>query len=177
MIKPAWAHQISPELSKRIKQEAYRYVAGGKFETWAEDIAQEVHILFSLRGKGQTVRQAIMEAHASLLGQRDTARFIANSTVAEIPEVPVSRPDSEPVDWQKRLGSLNEMDRILIVLTYEWEFTLKEIGHLLGKSEATACLRLRKILHMMKASLPRGTGQQSAFEPAQKPWRPPGRPT
>jgi predicted transcriptional regulator len=118
----------------------------------SEDIAQEVAIRFIQNGKGQTVQQATIDVIRSVYGSTRGSRMSGVTGVRRAERFATSLQESResnlasinPIEGARFIDAFLSTSRILlsgskraiIILVYQWGFSLEEVADLLGVTES-----------------------------------------
>jgi DNA-directed RNA polymerase specialized sigma24 family protein len=133
---------LSPKLKKKLMRVWRRSKIGGEFEDYYHNYI--VHILAG-RGAKQTMDQYAIDELRKKLGRKGQKK------VQEV-ELPLSLEVAKPADLLLRdcerlfKGKL----RVVFSLKYIYGYTNKEIGDMVGRSEAAICLEDGDISDILK---------------------------
>lgn len=138
------------ELYRRAKRTA-EYMG---YDSEAQDIAQEVMIKFLVKGKGQTIDQAIIDVLRRMYGnmrlkslkakQRFNNPRDLNLLHDELPSKILSEETfNSQIDFERILNLFDGKDRAMLCLKYYWGLTDDEVGHCFGVngSRVSQCMK------------------------------------
>jgi RNA polymerase sigma factor (sigma-70 family) len=129
---------------------------------FSEDLAQDVLKKY-LEGKGQkqALDFAIVDSIRDFLGDSRTKNFeekkaINNMTALHdkkgklIYDMTSEEIVGEGADFNKIISFLDNSDRAMVVLFYEWGLSLEEIGRCFGVSESRISQKLKEVQERLK---------------------------
>jgi DNA-directed RNA polymerase specialized sigma24 family protein len=152
---------------KKFQQRAKYVATKWGYPELADDFSQELFVYFLQKpDRGATVDQLFIDYLRARYGHSRTggnrSRLQAERNYVELDELRDLADGSRAidVDWE-RLGlfrgpeieDLERIDRIFLILTFKWGFTLKELGELIGVTESGACLVLSKAVSEYKKQI------------------------
>lgn len=122
-------------MENRVRN-SYRYITKNMNPDLEDDCVQECLLSFHLKGKGQTVDQAVIDFLRTLTGRKDSANYETRMSLLSTREIPDTLSYEEryemPLDLTQELrGRLKT-----IVEMYSMGYTFKEIGKELGITES-----------------------------------------
>jgi RNA polymerase sigma-70 factor (ECF subfamily) len=128
--QPALAEELAQETFLRVYQAADRYRPRARFQTWLFKIATNVCLNEMRRSHYQRRFETLEEAHESEIGRSETG----GTPIAD-------RPDErlEQKEWQtmvrRAIAQLPAEQRAALLLRVEQDFSYRQIGSQLGRSE------------------------------------------
>jgi DNA-binding NarL/FixJ family response regulator len=122
-------------LEQRVRN-SYRYITKNKNPDFEDDCVQECLLSFHLKGKGQTVDQAVIDFLRTMGGRKDSVNYETRMSLLNYKEIP----ESANYDDHHHIPlvlTVNLKGRLkVIVEMYGEGYTFKEIGQQLTLTES-----------------------------------------
>lgn len=125
-------------LSERIRN-SYRYITKNKRPDFEDDCVQECLLSFHLKGKGQTVDQAVIDYLRTESGRKDSTNYETRMSLLNYSEIPEAMSYQDPIHIPMDITAGLKGRLKKIVEKYSEGYTFKEIGKELGITESRAC--------------------------------------